>query len=69
MRARILPLDSAAAQSFARLASERRRLGRPIAALDAQIAAIARAQQASVATRNTDDFAHCGIQVVNPWQD
>jgi toxin FitB len=31
------------------------------------IAAIARCYQAAVATRNTNDFADCGIPVINPW--
>jgi predicted nucleic acid-binding protein len=32
-----------------------------------QIAAIARVNQAAVATRNADDFGGCGIAVINPW--
>jgi predicted nucleic acid-binding protein len=34
---------------------------------DAMIAAIARSHRAAVATRNTADFQHCGIEVINPW--
>jgi len=52
-----------------RIGAERRRIGRPIAPLDAQIAAIARAHGAAVATRNVADFTDCGIDVVDPWQD
>jgi predicted nucleic acid-binding protein len=29
---------------------------------------IARAHRAAVATRNTADFEHCGIQVMDPWK-
>jgi predicted nucleic acid-binding protein len=65
---RILAFDSAAAKAFADLAAARRRLGRPIAEFDAQIAAIASAHGAAVATRNVDDFADCGINVINPWE-
>ena len=65
---RILPFDRAAANAYAEVASARRRIGRPISTLDAQIAAIARAHGASVATRNVADFADCGIDVVDPWQ-
>ena len=32
-----------------------------------QIAAIARSRGAALATRNTGDFEHCGITVLNPW--
>ena len=34
---------------------------------DCQIAAIARARDAAVATRNAGDFADCGIPVIDPW--
>ena len=64
---RILPFDGAAASMFARIAAARRTLGRPITQFDAQVAAIARSRGAAVATRNTSDFDHCGVTVVNPW--
>jgi predicted nucleic acid-binding protein len=64
---RILPFDSAAAQAFALVFLERRAAGRPISFADCQIAAIARARQAAIATRNTADFADCGIAVIDPW--
>jgi len=41
--------------------------GRPISQFDCQIAAIARAHEASVATRNTGDYEGCGIEVIDPW--
>jgi predicted nucleic acid-binding protein len=65
---RILPFDAAAAQAFAVIAATRRRAGRPIAMPDAQIAAIARANRMAVATRNVDDFADCGVDLINPWE-
>ena len=66
---RVLVFDEAAARAFAQIASARRRSGRPIAELDAQIAAIVSAHGATLATRNTSDFEGCGIRVVNPWVD
>ena len=66
--ARILVFDELSARAFAQIAAARRNLGRPIAELDAQIAAIARVHDASIATRNTADFAHCGVRLVNPWE-
>jgi toxin FitB len=65
---RILSFDSAAARAFAAIAAGRRRLGRPMSQLDAQIAAIVHSRGAAIATRNVDDFADCGIRVVSPWQ-
>ena len=64
---RVLPFDSAAARSYAAIATSRRSLGRPIPDADCQIAAIARARDAALATRNAEDFAHYGIAVINPW--
>lgn len=66
-RDRILPFDRAAAAAYASIASERRALGRPISQFDCQIAAIARAHGAAVATRNTSDFDGCGLDVIDPW--
>jgi toxin FitB len=64
---RILPFDSNAAEDYSRIAAARRALGRPISEGDARIAAIAVSRGARLATRNTRDFEHCGVKVVNPW--
>ena len=64
---RVLPFDSAAARAYAVIAASRRSAGRPILEADCQIAAIARARNAAIATRNAADFAHCGIAVIDPW--
>ena len=66
---RLLSFDETAAQEYAHIASQRRRSGRPIPFADAQIAAIARANGATLATRNTEDFEGCGVQLVNPWRE
>jgi toxin FitB len=65
---RILGFGSDAASFYARIASDRRRAGRPISHFDAQIAAIARLARAAIATRNTADFEGCGVAVVDPWK-
>jgi predicted nucleic acid-binding protein len=65
---RILPFDEDAARLYATIVASRNAVGRPISQLDAMIAAIARTHRATVATRNTADFEHCGIQLVNPWK-
>jgi len=64
---RILGFESDAARAFSRIAAHRRALGRPISHADAQIAAIAQVRSAKLATRNLEDFQHCGLHVINPW--
>ncbi len=64
---RVLAFDRVAAEHFAVVASARRSAGTPISVQDAQIAAIARAHGAIVATRNAEDFNGTGVAVVNPW--
>jgi hypothetical protein len=66
---RLLPFDEAAARAFPEIAVNRRLRGRPISLFDAQIAAIARANGALLATRNTSDFEDCGIRIESPWGD
>jgi predicted nucleic acid-binding protein len=66
-RDRILPYDRDAAGAYAVIAAARRAAGRPISQFDCQIAAIARAHGASVATRNTADYEGCGIALIDPW--
>ena len=66
-RDRILPFDRAAARAYATIAAVRRAAGRPISQFDCQIAAIARAREAPVATRNTSDYEGCGIELIDPW--
>lgn len=65
---RVLPFDEKAAPVFSSLSSTRRKQGKPISQFDAQIAAIARAHSATLATRNTSDFEGCGVRLVNPWE-
>ena len=66
-RGRILPFDREAARCYAAIAVERREAGRTISQFDCQIAAIARACAAAVATRNTGDFSGCGLRLIDPW--
>ncbi|MGB6119494.1 MAG: type II toxin-antitoxin system VapC family toxin [Mesorhizobium sp.] len=68
LRNDLLAFGSAEADHYADLSAHRRKIGRPISQLDAQIAAIARARGFAVVTRNVGDFEHCGIAVINPWE-
>ena len=65
---RILPFKSHAAPIYAEIRAARRLSGRSIRELDCMIAAIARVNGASVATRDTGGFENCGVDIVNPWE-
>ncbi len=64
---RVLPFDEEAAIAYAEIFAARRRAGRPVAAVDLMIAAVAFCRSASVVTRNDADFEACTVNVVNPW--
>lgn len=64
----ILSFNESAARAFALISSARRSQGRPIGTHDAQIAAIAKANGATVATRDLEDFERCGVPLINPWE-
>ncbi len=66
---RVLPFDSAAAETYARIVAIRQKAGRPISHFDAQIASIALCRGASLATRNLPDFQSCGLALIDPWSD
>ena len=64
---RILPFDHAAAARYADIVVSRRQQGRPIEALDAQIAAVAAVARADIATRDIGGFSGCGLSLIDPW--
>ena len=63
----ILRVDTAAAEQYAVVASNRERAGKPIASMDALIAAVCRSRNAALATRNVADFDGTGIEIIDPW--
>jgi predicted nucleic acid-binding protein len=63
----ILPVDAAAAEQYAIIATARERAANPIAGFDALIAAVCRSCGAALATRNLSDFEGTGIEIINPW--
>lgn len=64
---RIVAFESRAALAYGKLFGKRRSLGRPIGHEDCAIAAIAQVHGMRIATRNIEDFEHCDVGVVNPW--
>ena len=64
---RVVPFDEAAAKSAARIAAARRRLGRSVEMRDVQIAGIAEARKAAIATRNVRHFQDLGPALIDPW--
>lgn len=60
----VLPLDGVSARESARLMARQSKL----LIEDAMIAAIARVNGLTVATRNTRDFEHFAVPLVNPFQ-
>lgn len=65
---KVLPFDGDAAISYAEIVAARKRRGRPVSKFDTLIAAIARAHNAAVATRDVGGFEHSGIVIINPWE-
>lgn len=64
---RILDFDEACAGQYGHVLLSARQTGFPIDAADAMIAATALAKGAKLATRNTNDFAGTGVDLINPW--
>ncbi len=65
---RVLDFDAAAANEAAALAAARQRAGRPVDLRDTQIAGIAVARRAALATRNIRHFADLDVPLIDPWQ-
>jgi len=59
---RIVPIDDRVAEEWGRLNA-----AAPRNTIDSLIAATARIRELTVVTRNTGDFAGCGVALLNPW--
>lgn len=64
---RVLPFDLGCTQAYAQLMAKARTSGLAVATADGYIAAIARANDLTVATRDTAPFEAAGAAVINPW--
>ncbi len=65
---RVLVFDEEAARHYGVVMGRRKEIGCPLSVPDGQIAAIARAKGAAVATRNVWDFGECGVEIINPFE-
>jgi len=65
----IVEVDLGVADAFGVFLAEDRKRGRTMSPLDLLIAATASARTLVVVTRNTRDFEHLDIDLVNPWKD
>ena len=64
---RVAVFDRPATKAAGRIAAERRRAGRPVEVRNVQIAGIATARRATLATRNLRHFEGLGVDLVDPW--
>jgi predicted nucleic acid-binding protein len=64
---RVLPVNRRVGARWASIVAEGLRSGRRLPVIDSMIAATALAYDLTVVTRNTPDFASCGVDLLNPW--
>jgi predicted nucleic acid-binding protein len=65
---RIFQMDRQTGSVWAVLLAELVKKGRAMPITDSLIAATARQHQLTVATRNTRDYQHAGVSIVNPFE-
>ena len=63
----LLPVDAGVMRVWGRLTARLEKHGRPMPAMDALLAAAALHADASLATRNVEDFKNTGVDLLNPW--
>ena len=66
---RVLPFDTSAANSAGLAIAAGQRRGQSVEIRDGQIAGIALARRATLATRNTRHFEILDVTLVDPWTD
>jgi predicted nucleic acid-binding protein len=64
---RVVDFDQSAAEAAAAIAAAQRRIGRAIDIRDVQIAGIASARKATLATRNIRHFEGLDVPLIDPW--
>jgi toxin FitB len=64
---RILPIDVQVADRWGQLTADAKRRGRPLATVDALLAATAMHHNLTLVSRNVADFEGAPVPVLNPW--
>ncbi len=64
---RLFLVDDATATHWGQVMAETQALGRSMSVMDAFIAATARQYRLTLVTRNTVDFQHARLPLLNPW--
>jgi toxin FitB len=65
---RVLPIDGPVADRWGQLAGDAKRQGKTLAVIDGLLAASALQHNLTVVSRNTSDFVHTRVSVLNPWE-
>jgi len=65
---KIIPLDTDVLIEWGTLTARVESKGKPMPAIDSLIAATVSMHKMTLVTRNVDDFASAGIEIVNPWE-
>lgn len=65
---RILAVEAAVAERWGVLSAQARSRGQALSVVDGLLAATALHYHLTIVTRNTQDFSHTGVQLVDPWQ-
>jgi predicted nucleic acid-binding protein len=65
---RILVIDEAIADRWGLLTATGQRTGKPLAIIDGLLSATALEHKLTIVTRNSADFVHAGVPILNPWQ-
>lgn len=66
-RTPMLGFDARAADVYGFIYASRRSQGKPISSFDGAIAAISKAHDAALVTRNVKDLEGLGLRLINPW--
>lgn len=65
---RALDVSQTEVNQWGKISAEAEKMGMPLPAIDALIAATALAHDFAVVTRNTKDMEASGVELINPWK-